>query len=89
MQILRKQEKISLQNKSGLKKKTKRGKLLLVIFFVQARYNPLKQSRADYEKITLSCYLQERISLRAYFRAEASLSAIHLLNFLSKSSSRK
>ena len=32
----------------------------------------------------LSWYLQESISFRAYFRAEASLSAIHLLNFLLK-----
>ena len=35
--------------------------------------------------MTLSWYLQEPISFRAYLRAEASLSAIHLLNFLLKS----
>ena len=35
--------------------------------------------------MTLSWYLQEPISFRAYLRAEANLSAIHLLNFLLKS----
>ena len=35
--------------------------------------------------MTLSWYLQEPISFRAYLRAEASLNAIHLLNFPLKS----
>lgn len=59
------------------------------IFWLSVSFRYITTPLSNRGQIMKRWYLQEPISFRAYFRAEASLSDIHLLTLLRKSSWRK